>query len=256
MNAAADLAIARSAAARVWRYRNRMELEAAARFRKLAAKLTSFGASEAVIAMAQRASSDELVHADRCRNLVHHFGGSVGSSEPVQVPLVAPPTLAERDQLLYEVVALSCVTETLSTALLGVLVERARDSLTRSVLRSILRDEIGHSRLGWAFLAEEHSRGARDCVGEWLPAMLSSTVSDELFADADDANEFDRTLAGFGSLEQAERRRVVQETLAVVVFPGLDRFGIDTRGGRAWLDEKLNVEHEARPNPRAGAAAL
>jgi hypothetical protein len=247
MNAAADLAVARSAAARVWRYRNRMELEAAARFRKLAANLTSFGASEAVIAMAQRAASDELVHAERCRDLVHHFGGSLGSSEPVQVSPVAPRTLAERDQLLYEVVALSCVTETLSTALLGVLVERARDSLTRSVLRSILRDEIGHSRLGWAFLAAEHARGARDCVGEWLPAMLSSTVSDELFSDADGANDFERTLAGFGSLEQTERRRVVQKTLTAVIFPGLDRFGIDTRSGRAWLDEKSNGEQAPQP---------
>jgi hypothetical protein len=231
--------VARSAAARVWRYRQRMELEAAERFRCLAEKLSSFGASEAVVAMARRASSDELRHAERCRDLVCHFGGTVGSPPAVETCSVAPRVLDARDRLLYEVVALSCVTETLSTALLGVLVERARDSVARNALHSILRDEVGHSRLGWAYLAEEHARGARDCVSAWLPAMLSATLSDELFSPVSDACELDHALAGLGSLERRERQRTVRETLLVVIFPGLEHFGIATTHGRAWLDERI-----------------
>jgi hypothetical protein len=238
MSDSADFAMARAAAARVWRYRYQMELEAAERFRGLALELASVGASEVVVGMARRASNDELRHAARCLDLVVHFGGKAGSPVVPDARPVAPRALDERERLLYEVVALSCVTETLSTALLGVLVERARDSVARSVLHSILRDEVNHSRLGWAFLAEEHARGARDCVSEWLSAMLKSTLSDELFGAPSDASAIDRTLAGFGSLERAERQRIVRETLHVVVFPGLERFGIDTRHGRSWLEER------------------
>ena len=180
--------------------------------------------------------------AERCRDLVDHFGGGRLHAPPVvEARPVAPRVLGERDRVLYEVVALSCVTETLSTALLGVLVERAQDPLAKSVLHSILCDEIGHSRLGWAYLAEEYARGARDPVSEWLHALLCATLPNELFTAAVDATEFDRALAGFGSLEHAERQRIVLETLSVVIFPGLERFGIDTRPGRSWLSERFGA---------------
>jgi hypothetical protein len=233
-----DSAAVLEAASRVWRFRYRMELEAAERFRGLAERLSTAGASRAVVEMARRASSDELRHAERCLALVSHFGGTPGSRPVVETRPVAPRALDGRARLLYEVVALSCVTETLSTALLGALVERARDSVAKVTLHSILRDEVEHSRLGWAYLAEEHARGAPDCVSESLGAMLSSTLSDELFGASSNANELDRALAGLGSLERAERLRIVRETLNAVVFPGLERFGIDTTRGKAWFAEK------------------
>ncbi len=216
-----------------------MELEAAERFRRLTLELTSHGASDAIVEMGRRAASDELRHAEQCLDLVRHFGGSAERPKAPEARPVAPRSFGEQERLLYEVVALSCVTETLSAALLGALVERARDSIAKSVLHAILRDEVVHSRLGWAFLAEEHARGARDCVSDRLAAILSSTVSAELFEPPNDASAVDRALAGFGSLERAERRRIVRETLQAVVFPGLERFGIETSRGRAWLAERL-----------------
>ena len=98
--------------------------------------------------MAKRASSDELRHAEKCLDLVRHFGGAVEAPKAPEARPVAPSSLETRERLLYEVVALSCVTETLSAALLGALVERARDSLAKSVLHSILRDEVGHVAIG------------------------------------------------------------------------------------------------------------
>jgi hypothetical protein len=242
----AEVSTVRAAASRVWRHRHRMELEAAERFRSLALRLSRVGASETVVEMARRAFHDEQRHAERCLDLVSYFGGTARSEHVVEVRPVAPRVLDERERLLYEVVALSCVTETLSTALLGELVERARDSMAKQTLHAILRDEVDHSRLGWAFLAEEHALGARDCVSEWLGAMLNSTLPDELF-DATDANSFDRALSGLGSLERAERLRVVGETLNAVIFPGLARFGIDTTRGRLWLRERI----DAASRPRA-----
>lgn len=231
---------ARHAAARVWRHRARAEMEAAARFTRLAAELAAGDAVAPVIAMARAAAADELRHAERCANLVRAFDGEpfeLGAMPAARA--VAPNGLASRERLLYEVVAMSCVTETLSAALLGALVERATDSLVRETMHGILRDEVDHARLGWAHLAAERERGVMDVVGPSLPAMLAGTVSEELFASWAE-HPAQETLSGLGALDRADRRRIFCDTLSQVIFPGLQRFGVDTARGENWLAERMS----------------
>jgi len=235
MNRSAADDSVRELARRVWLYRLGSELEAAQRFEALAPMLRELGVSDVIVAMAAKAASDELRHASLCRELIQHFGGVAPPEQQVSVRAIAPAGLHGRERVLYEVVALSCVTETLSTALLGALVARARDSVCKQAMHSILRDEVNHSRLGWALLAEEHARGARDCVGEYLPRMFAATLGDEFFSLATAPDPRLAELAGLGSLERAERQQIVQETLVHVIFPGLERFGIETGAGRRWL---------------------
>jgi hypothetical protein len=166
--------------------------------------------------------------------LVRHFGGTPPPEHEIVVRWTAPAGLEAAESALYEIVALSCVTETLSTALLGELVARASDPVCRDIMRAILKDEVNHSRLGWAFLAEQHARGLHDCVGTHLAKMLDATLGAELFQDAGPPDPRLTELAGLGSLEQPERRRIVREALAQVIFPGLEQFGIDTTLGRRW----------------------
>lgn len=231
----------RLAAAQVWRSRARAELEAAARFKRLAAELTVNDAVAPVIALAQEAASDELRHAEKCVNLVREFEG--GSFELSALPIshvIAPTALASRERLLYEIVAMSCVTETLSAALLGELVARATDSLVRETMHAILRDEVNHARLGWAHVAAERERGVADVVGPSLPAMLAGTVSEELFASWAE-HPAQETLSGLGSLDRLDRRRIFCDTLSQVIFPGLQRFGVDTQSGEKWLRDRMNA---------------
>lgn len=235
MTAGAGGESARELAARVWSFRFVSEREAAQRFGALAPILRGAGASQVVVAMAEEAAADELRHADLCRQLVRHFGGAQPPEPELSLRWTAPAGLEGREHVLYEIVALSCVTETLSTALLGELVARATDPVCRQAMHSILSDEVNHSRLGWAFLAEEHARVVRDCVGPHLPGMLEATLGDELFKAAADPDPTLAQLAGLGSLERHDRLRVVQETLDRVIFPGLELFGIDTARGRRWL---------------------
>lgn len=229
---------ARELAARVWSFRLGSELEAAQRFSALAPRLRASGASEVIVGMAEEAAADELRHVELCRQLVRHFGGAPPPAPEIALRWTAPAVVEGRDRLLYEVVALSCVTETLSTALLGELVERATDTVCRQAMHSILCDEVRHSRLGWAFLAEEHARVVRDCVGPHLPAMLEATLGDELFSVPGAPDPRLAQLAGLGSLERPDRSRVVREALESVIFPGLELFGIETASGRRWLDAR------------------
>lgn len=225
----------RATAALVWRQRARAELEAAARFARLADQLAALGAVAPVIAMAREAAEDERRHAEQCATLVRELGGAPFTLEVVPaLREVAPAGLGPRERLLYEIVAMSCVTETLSVALLGELVERATDPTVRDTMRRILRDEIDHARLGWAHLAAERERGARDVVGIHLPAMLAGTVTEELFSSwaKHPAHE---ELSGLGALDRAARRRIFEETMQLLVFPGLRCFGIDTAKGEQWL---------------------
>ncbi len=127
---------------------------------------------------------------------------------------------------------MSCVTETVSAAALGRMLERTENAAVRDTVRAVLRDEINHAQLGWAHLAREQRRGAVPFVADYLPAMLAQTVGEELFAAGPDA---DADLGGLGALSRLDRQQVVVGSLQQVIFPGLERFGVDTSAGKRWL---------------------
>jgi len=132
---------------------------------------------------------------------------------------------------------MSCVTETLSAAILSGLVERASDSGARATMLEILRDEVRHARLGWAHLAAERERGVRDVISDHLPAMLAGTVHEALVCVplTEEEDPHAAELAGLGSLPLPVRRTIFKETLRYVIFPGLERFGIHTQAANDWL---------------------
>ncbi len=250
-----DAQRARRVAVAVWRQRRRVERQAAQRFERLARELAGVGADAAVIALAQTAAEDERRHAALCETLVVHFGGA---PSPPDDAVVAAPIgirgMTKRQRVLFEVVAMSCVTETLSTALLGALVERASDPHVYDTMHSILRDEIQHSRLGWAHLAAEHAAGASDIVGVHLPAMLEATVRDELFS-GDGEHDLQDRLSGMGALSRGERLDTFCKVMTTVVFPGLQRFGVDVGPAHRWLAERTRPGvQDTGTGPRGHAA--
>jgi hypothetical protein len=106
---------------------------AARRFASLAERLSSVSAKELVIQMASDASADELRHADQCDALAAHLGGlsPAPRGAAIHAREVAPSGLLPRERVLYEVVAMSCITETLGAALLGEIHDQAEDDLVR-----------------------------------------------------------------------------------------------------------------------------
>lgn len=179
-------------AAQVWRRRATTEREAARLFGDLAGDLNALGVGSTLVARARTAARDEMRHAVRCEALVARFDSGISKPEPPRRLRLGP---ADLTPALFASVALSCVTETLSTALLLEMRERAADELVRRTVHEILRDEVEHSRIGWTHLAIEARRGRSGWLAPYLPAMLTAAVRDDLGSSTDDSTE---NLAAYG----------------------------------------------------------
>lgn len=223
----------RPVVADAWLFRTRVEREAAQRFGRLAAAIDAFDPESPVPALLRRAREDEVRHAGLCAELSAAYGkpatgGDAASGE------IAPGSLGPREAVLYEMVAACCITETESVATLTTLMTEDAEPRVREILHEIARDEVVHSRMGWAHLAREAARIDVSFLSSWIPAMLSGTVSDELFAAAEDEPAADELLR-HGVLPRDRKREIFTGALQEIVFPGLEKFGVDAAPARSWL---------------------
>jgi len=235
----------RPVAVDAWVFRWQVELEAEVRFAHLSQRLANLGGPKLLAELAQRASDDERRHAKLCLEAAQEYGypGRAATS-PATVSEIAPRRLSERQKVLYELVASCCITETESMSVLTTLLQAAKGQWMKSVLQEIARDEVSHSRLGWAFLASEHAAGSVKFLASLIPDMLEGTVTEGLFARVKPHLE-DPELLQHGVLPHSTKRSIFVQTLRDVVFPGLEYHAVDTEPARAWLSQKM--ENLAQP---------
>lgn len=219
-------------AGEAWSFRARVEREAALRFRRLAEAIRDLDGGSPVPALMERAAGDEDRHAILCAELAERYGEPAGGAS-IDVE-IAPRGLAPREGVLYEVVAACCITETESVATVTVLLSAPAEPRVREVLHEIARDEVVHSRMGWAHLAREEARGVA-FLGPWIPTMLAGTIEAELFVESEGEPAAEELLR-HGVLPRARKREIFVGALEQVVFPGLEQFGVDTAPARAWLE--------------------
>jgi hypothetical protein len=217
------------AAARIWRFRESIEWKARALFTGLAEDLQRLGAEPRLVEMASQAAADETRHASLCADLVDRFGGAPEALDRSRALPLGPADLSDDRRALYASVAVSCVTETLSTALLLEIRRRATDRAVASVVREILKDEVDHARIGWAHLAIEAGRGGV----AWLAPHLTGMLHDALPPEQEPHRALPSDLGDFGILPPREVRSVFRQVASDVIFPGLERYGVDTGDARA-----------------------
>ena len=148
-----------------------------------------------------------------------------------------------RDRLLWEMVSVCCIAETMNTSLMTRCLEVAKDEEIRTTLRDLLRDEVRHARLGWAHLAAERAHGRGAFLSDVLPLMLEASIEPG-FLEGDQTGPWVDALFDYGELPWAELAQIFRETLELVVFKGLDSMGIDTSKGRAWLSSARKQEKD------------
>lgn len=225
------------AVAKAWNLRAQSERVQERRFRRLALQLASVGAEPAVIAMAEKAVEDEKLHRKLCTRLACRFGLKEEGSQEPEIQAIWPPEMPLEDRLLYEITASCCFMESLNASFLMGMHEAAQVPEIKKTVRQILKDEVTHSRIGWAHLAFEQKR--RDCRGlsGLLPRMLADTVREELFSPPPPSPQ-DAVMLAFGELPMFIRLKHMETTLTQVVFLGFDALGIDTSAARSWLSQK------------------
>lgn len=227
-------------AADAWLFRALVERTATTRFAGLAQRLRAAGDAD-FATLAQNASEDERRHVTLCLELVDRLGANRPDDDTGwDAPPLAPRGFDARQALIYEVVAQCCVAETESMATLSTLMAQMEPSPFRDVVHAIARDEVGHARLGWAFL-ERHSRsGALKFLKGHLVSMLR-TGGDPLWQAPCASDEDDPALVAFGVLPHRAKRAVFVEAVTEVIVPGFSSVGIDTREVIDWLSEGSRV---------------
>ena len=205
----------------------------------MAVELKAEGASPVVVQGAVDASADEARHRDLCAQVAAKWG------EPNAANYVAPRVrvgrsdMPARDRLLWELVAVCCISETMNTSLMTRCMEVTKDADIRATLHQLLKDEVRHARLGWAHLAAERAEGRGDFLADVLPLMLEASVEPG-FLEGTASAPWTEPMYDYGELPPAELVQIYCDTMDLVVFKGLDAMGIDTSKGRAWLAERTS----------------
>ena len=233
----------RAIVARTWAYRAESERRAQRRFARLAMELVETDASAVVIDLTQAAVEDEARHTVLCDALALEYGWTEPLPSEVREPApMGPPDLSLHDRVLFEMMAFCCFTETLNAAMLVQILKRIEIPNIHSAVHEILRDEVSHSRAGWAHLHDRCTDGQGAFLGELLPMMFELSEVRGIYG-RDPSRDEDR-LAIYGEMHDSTRIDIFRSVLQDVFFPGLEGLAIPTQAGRAWLSE-VDPKHSA-----------
>lgn len=209
----------------LWSERATSEDRVGFAFGELARELAAVGAAPGILALAQRAARDEPRHANLCRRLAERYGGSVAPEQRRLASRLPYARATLRTRVALRCASWSCVSETIACAWLGACAELAESPLARAVNRVHLGDEIGHARLGWAFLASAEV-GARERAA--LVRHLPGLVVDGVAAWLDAARVLPvRGVPAHGIPSRSLHRRWVREATCELVLPGFAEVGLD-----------------------------
>jgi hypothetical protein len=234
---ATDDPVVRDRVGATWAFRTRAEIEATARFARMARELKEAGAEAVVWEGAASASEDEARHRDLCAVVARTWGRPEAIEHVAPRERIGRTEMDRRDRLLWEVVSVCCLGETMNTALMTRCLEVAKDAQIRDTLHALLKDEVRHARLGWAHLAAERATGRGAFLRDVLPLLLEASVEPHFFEPSNEP--WTDRLYDYGELPAAELLGIFVDTLEQVFFKGLDAMGVDTSQGRAWLAERV-----------------
>ncbi len=208
----------------IWANRKKIELEAAALFAQIAKEAkVIWGNNNAITDLANQAYQDEQRHADLCQKII---GTKKTPIQKLNLEVqLGPNHLSRVEQLVYTSISLSCVTETLSTALLLEMKKLAQPKIIRDTVHEILTDEIRHSRIGWAILATLPKNYDLSWVSMYIPAILNEAYQTEVKPMLS-RNYDNQSLEPWGILSPKKSNLIVAKTIKEVIKPGLNKFNI------------------------------
>jgi len=243
VNALLDNERARARIALIWKMRAVGEHQSTARFAAYAKRMRELGVPPHFQDEAFAASEQELRHREVCVEMAQRLRYGEITFETQDFTPIGPHGPAN---LLADMVAFGCLVETLNVAQLSTFLRDITEPEIRQATRKLLADEVGHSRLGWAYLAWAHGQGEGRLLAPHLPYMLWEAVPPSLFAEIPPHPE-EAVLLAMGDPPIPTRRALFFKTMNEVVLPGLEAHGVATDHARAWLENPTWPRgHEAR----------
>jgi hypothetical protein len=205
--------------AEVWLADALEEHASVAAFARFTMLMLSVGAPPDLIVRSQRASIDEVRHAEKCFGLASRYGAeSRGPSALVVHDSMRAMSLAEIAELTAEE---GCVGETLGALLACEQRDRAIDPEAKRVLTMLANDEQRHSALAWAFTRWAVLRGGDDvrkAVKNACDRAITKTLAMEIRAYDDLDLE---AWHAHGRVTCAEARAVAAHGIEALVRPCL-----------------------------------
>ena len=217
------------------------------RFAALAPAVTAHGAPKGIGDLCQRAANDAQQHITQCVTVAESFGVSPNLEDIARPGPLAPPTLHIDRRILYEMVAISCIDETLSGAMMGQVYQRAKYPPIRLAAHMMFSDGVWHSRAGWGYLGSVQKEQSVGWLAMYLIDLLERTSEHEI-RRPEGSQRPPRYLEDYGELSHEVRTTTFKEVANTVVLPGLESYGVDISQGRAWcrawVEKRRKIEAE------------
>src|SRR5581483_1181499 len=223
----------------IWTSRAVAEHESTIRFGAYARRMETFGVAPELIEGTREAAEDERRHKEICLDVARRFG----ASEPAFEAFEFWRRPDGREVLLSNMVATCCLMETLNAPFLALSLSVADDSAMRTAFRELLKDEVKHAKLGWAYLLWARQQGEGAPLADQLPKMFVDVSMPSFFSASLEPDPRETELAHFGELSMAQRRQLFFDTVNDVIFPGLESNGIPTGPARAWIAKPVWRDH-------------
>lgn len=135
------------AVGKAWRGRAHGEARVGRTFARLAAALGPDEIAPSLREALERAAAEEERHAALCVALAARHGVAAAPPDPDE-----PLPLATAEERAVLLVGACCVSESIASAYLEHCWKQAKGE-AKAALHELLRDEVGHAQLGWAYLA-------------------------------------------------------------------------------------------------------
>lgn len=217
---------------KIWWAQSATELRVATSFAVVHRALSDLGAEPALTALAARAVDDEHRHAALCLDMAQRLRGGA-LKEPPPLPAQQPQhreALDEDERRALFVIGQCALNETFANGYLTAAYRDATSPLARAAINELLRDEIDHSRLGWAFLSTlPASRRAR--ISDWLVPLTLTNLREW----QQSATTHTRAFAPHGVPRAEDVREALAEVVRDVMLPGFENVGLDTRALARWV---------------------
>ncbi len=236
--------------ASTWAQRAQAELGAEKKFKELIKRFIAYDIDKKIISLAVSAAKDEKRHSQMCFDVAKKFGHSTGfelvnlNNQNKKKAWLLERT--KREILVIDVVLMCCITETANASLLNTIYASSKNTEIGKIINEILKDEVKHGQMGWAFLAAEVVKNNCEYISKYLPQMLENSINDELFLPHLKHDNILSSIVKDGVLPFHLRVEQFKETFDSVIVPGFKKFNIDTSSAQAWFNKKQRA-HELHP---------